>query len=210
MRVLLLVLALAVPALVQASSSIRCDGGLVSAGDTKLDLLGKCGSPTLRDARDEERGHVAVEREGGLGVGQKVTVTVEQWTYDFGPQRFVYVATLEGGKVIAIERGGYGYAREAKHPAVKISAARCESSALRVGDTKLDLLARCGEPATKDRQTELRSALTRGEGVVEVGSTTLELEVWTYDFGANRFIYLATLENGKVTAVERGGYGYAR
>jgi hypothetical protein len=37
------------------ADSLRCDGGIVSVGDTKLDLLGKCGRPALEDVRAEER-----------------------------------------------------------------------------------------------------------------------------------------------------------
>ena len=39
------------------------------------------------------------------------SVRSETWTYDLGPDRFVVIATLEDGKVVSLERGGYGYAR---------------------------------------------------------------------------------------------------
>jgi hypothetical protein len=38
---------------------------------------------------------------------------------------------------------------------------------------------------------------------------TVAIEVWTYDFGRNRFLRFVRFEDGKVTAVETGGYGYA-
>jgi len=63
-------------------------------------------------------------------------------------------------------------------------------------------LARCGEPASKDvRQVQrLRPA----------GEASVELEIWTYDFGPRQFMHLVTLEDGEVVSVERGGYGYQR
>jgi hypothetical protein len=33
---------------------------------------------------------------------------------------------------------------------------------------------------------------------------------WTYDLGPDAFVHVVTLENGRVTAVERRGYGYRR
>ena len=39
----------------RADSSIRCSGGLVSVGDARVDLLGKCGLPALEERRLESR-----------------------------------------------------------------------------------------------------------------------------------------------------------
>ena len=33
------------------------------------------------------------------------------------------------------------------------------------------------------------------------------VEVWTYDFGPNRFVRLVSIAEGRVTRVETGGYG---
>jgi hypothetical protein len=40
------------------------------------------------------------------------------------------------------------------------------------------------------------------------GWFTVVHEVWTYNFGPNRFQQLVVLENGRVTRVDSGGYGY--
>jgi hypothetical protein len=42
-------------------------------------------------------------------VNESVTVQVEEWTYDFGKQRFIQFLTFEAGKVIRIRSGGYGH-----------------------------------------------------------------------------------------------------
>lgn len=207
----LAVLAAAPARLAAASeSSIACGRGIVSVGDTKLDLLGKCGPPTLRDAREESRGELVLPRVGApAGDGVRVSATIEQWTYDFGPQRFTHVVTLAGGRVVAIERGGYGYARDGEQEGVGIPVARCDASVLRPGATKLDLLAKCGEPAALDRHRVERVVAVSGDGGRTVlAGRTHDVEVWSYNFGPSRFLQLVTLEDGKVVRVERGGYGY--
>ncbi|ABS26882.1 DUF2845 domain-containing protein [Anaeromyxobacter sp. Fw109-5] len=189
-----------------AETSLRCDGGIVSLGDSELDLRGKCGEPALRHSRTEERATVAREEDRG-GSGVRVAATVRAWTYDFGPQRFLYVVTLEGGKVVGIERGGYGYAPGRLESARERAPASCDSSSFRVGALALDLLARCGEPASKDvRQVEPIHA----DGETITAGPSVEVEVWTYDLGPRRFTQIVTLEGGKVVSVERGGYGYQR
>ncbi len=50
------------PAPSLADGSFRCDGGIVSVGDSKLDLVGKCGWPTLQEV-----------------VGEGTTVVRERW-----------------------------------------------------------------------------------------------------------------------------------
>jgi hypothetical protein len=173
------------PAAALADSSIQCDGGIVSVGDSKIDLLGKCGPPAL--VEDRWRRKTAVER----------------WTYNFGPNRFLQLVTLVNGKVAAVERGGYGYPPEKMAEPQEPGRARCETSAIRIGDSKIDLLAKCGEPALQESRLERRAdAAGRGRFV--------QVDVWTYDFGPQSFVQHATLENGKVVLVERGGYGYAR
>jgi len=193
-----------------AESSLRCDGGLVSIGDAKLDLLGKCGEPALRDARPVSLATVVVQPGPLLVAGASTGSTVEQWTYNFGPQRFLELVTLEGGKVVAIERGGYGYDPTRLRGAGPGGRAACESAAFHVGDLKIDLLARCGEPATLDVRQESRAAALPGQPATLASFGTVQVEVWTYDLGPQRFIAIVTLEDGKVVAVERGGYGYAR
>jgi hypothetical protein len=176
----------------RADSSIRCDGGIVSVGDSKLDLLGKCGPPALVDERPDKR----------WTASGRAVVAVEQWTYNFGPNQFLQFVTVVDGKVVGVERGGYGYPPEKLAGPPSSGRARCDSAGVRVGDSKLDLLAKCGEPALKESRLEKR---VRGAGLVDV-----QIDVWTFDFGPMSFVLFATIEEGKVVQVERGGYGYAR
>lgn len=132
------------------ADSLRCDGGLVGLGDSKLDLLGKCGRPALAEQRTVERGGAVFDGDHGA-VSQVAIVPVETWTYDFGPRRFVQHVTLEAGRVSAVERGGYGYEQAGGGMGqASIPRARCDHLAIHEGDRTFDLLARCGEPASRD------------------------------------------------------------
>ncbi len=81
----------------------ECGDRIISTGDTKGEVLAKCGEPFYRTSHDEElREHLDETRS------RKVVVTVEEWTYNFGPQRFLRVITFRNGLVVDIRTGGYG------------------------------------------------------------------------------------------------------
>jgi hypothetical protein len=199
-----LALALA-PAVASADGSIACEGGIVSTGDSKVDLLGKCGQPALREVRGVERGAL----HGGAGVAQTfgADVVVEAWTYDLGPRRFVQVVVIENGRVRYVERGGYGY-RDASGGR-RIPVSTCNGF-VDVGLVKLDVLARCGEPTTVDAWEEHVGwvALDRDVGIGSGEGWTILHELWAYNLGPRRLQLLVHLANGKVVKVESGGYGY--
>ena len=166
------------------ADSIRCDGGLVGIGDSRLDLLAKCGPPSLQEAEQVV-----------LTVDTDLSLLIERWTYDFGPQRFIQVVSLRGGKVIAVERGGYGHAPAAQpqdppREPIAIPRARCEHDTLHLGDLTYEVLARCGEPFSRD--------LRGGK------------EVWTYDFGPQSFVRFVEFRAGRIVRIRTGGYGYAK
>lgn len=188
---LLVIGCLALAASGAAADSISCDGGIVSVGDSRLDLFAKCGPPALQEAEP-----VISTRSGDLGL------LIERWTYNFGPQRFVQVASLQGGKVIAIERGSHGYElapepspRPAGPPGDSIPRARCEHDAFHVGDRTFEVLARCGEPVFRDlRQRQTQTVV----------------EVWTYDFGQRSFVRFLEFEGGRLARIRTGSYGYSK
>ncbi len=167
-----------------AADSIRCDGGIVSVGDSKLDLFAKCGEPSLQEAESVAFGTV------------DLSLLIERWTYNFGPDRFMVIVSLQGGKVIAVERGGYGYPRPdppREPPRDSIPRALCQHDAFRIGDRTFDVLTRCGEPAYRD--------LRQGRTVVEV---------WTYDFGPHTFVRFLEFQGGRLVRIRTGSYGYSK
>jgi len=80
-----------------------CDEQNVQQGDTKLDVLMQCGEPTLKEERKEE----IVESVGG-GTKRKMSVNVEEWTYNLGPSRFMRILTFRNGRLVDIRTGDYG------------------------------------------------------------------------------------------------------
>jgi hypothetical protein len=180
------------------AESFRCPGGIISEGDYRIDLLGKCGQPALRE-RWVAEGRVLgpARRHGGGWVETRtVDVVVDQWTYDFGTLAFSYLVTLENGRITRIERLGHGSRQDPPPGPVAPTRGTCDMlSGVHEGDGKLDVLARCGEPAVSDAWNE-------GGGAVRV-------EVWTYDLGRSQFIRFVRFENGRVVEITTGNRGYA-
>jgi hypothetical protein len=216
----LLALVALLPAVGRGDDSIRCDGGVVSVGDSKLDLLGKCGEPVYREAKIEERGAWIRGEPKGATAGETVTVSVERWTFDFGPQRFSGIVTIEATRVVAVEYGSRGRELQPAPARVVIPRARCDYAAFHVGDRAWEILSRCGEPAVREQRELTRSMARSLEGprkegerparrAGEVASTTTSLETWSYDFGPNVLVRHLELEDGVVVRVTTGGHGYS-
>jgi hypothetical protein len=67
------------------SSDWKCSNGILNIGDSKYDVIKKCGEPTSREDRE----------------------TV--WVYDFGSTKFIYYITFDGDTVERIQYGEYGH-----------------------------------------------------------------------------------------------------
>jgi hypothetical protein len=209
----LLALALAafaasLPASVRADDSFRCEGGIVTVGDHKIDLLGKCGEPALEEPRVEER--LFQQGEERHRWRRRISLTAERWTYNFGPQRFLQFVTLEAGKIVAIARGGYGYPLPRPAGAVPVPRARCDHASLRVGASTFDVATTCGEPALKEVRVEATLGGLEGETEVVQASNAVTVEIWTYDFGPSAFVRFLEFVDGTLTRIDLGTYGYAR
>jgi len=86
--------------------AMRCGDRLVSRGDTKAEVLMKCGEPSFSEV-------IAIEAGPGIGFST-LKVPVEQWTYNQGPNTFLKILTFKGGKLVDIGDGervpsGSGY-----------------------------------------------------------------------------------------------------
>ncbi len=197
-----LLVALASPA--ARADSINCPGGIVQVGDTKLDLLAKCGRPSLVEDRATEKSAFDARN----GVARRVVAPVDVWTYDFGRNRFIQVVRLVRGRIVSIERGGYGYADEAPWRG-RPKRATCDPAALSEGKLTLEILSRCGEPTLKDEWEEEVAAVRQLDGQLVFADTAWRtIAIWTYDFGPNVLVRYVRIEDGRVTRVETGSYGY--
>jgi hypothetical protein len=174
----------AVPA---RADSLSCNGKIVSDGERAYDLVAKCGEPDSRETHQEDF--------GDLKLPQRTSVTVEEWTYNFGPSDFVRIVTVKNGVITRIRTGRYGYEKTAE------PKRSCDEQVAHLGDTRTDIAARCGEPSWKDSHDE---AITEGERTVYV-----TVEEWTYDLGRHRFVRILTFRNGKLTQMRSGDYGHS-
>jgi len=80
-----------------------CGDRVISTGEKKAEVILKCGEPFYKDVRVEE-----VLDWVDNGRLAKVSVTIEEWTYNFGPNRFMRIITFRNGTVVDIQTGGYG------------------------------------------------------------------------------------------------------
>lgn len=93
------------------AQALHCQNRVVSVGDPTSRVRSLCGEPTDVVQRTETRARAVHRRgPGGSIVSDSVAVTVqlEQWTYDFGPSRFVRVLVFEDGRLVRIDTLGYG------------------------------------------------------------------------------------------------------
>jgi len=87
------------------TETMRCDGGLVSIGSTAGETLKKCGEPTYAAKREDTRATL----DPLTGEKRHSSIAIDDWTYNFGPNRFQYRVVLENGVVARIESLDKGY-----------------------------------------------------------------------------------------------------
>ena len=100
---LLFVLQLPVSVDAQQTGTMRCRNGIVSINDTVPDVVKKCGPPAFQDRREETRSY------GQRHNRSYETNTIDDWTYNFGPQEFMYKVIFRNGRVARIESLDTGY-----------------------------------------------------------------------------------------------------
>ena len=106
---------------VDAAAAFRCGNRLVSEGDTRAEVIQRCGEPTFVDSWEEEliqRDFGAV-RNYALRTGRyegyrepflvKVQVKIELWTYNLGSTQFTRYLRFENGILQEIAAGAKGY-----------------------------------------------------------------------------------------------------
>ncbi len=87
------------------TGSLYCDGRIISVGDTAGEVLEKCGQPAYALQREQQM----VSDYSYSGTTLVTTVVIDDWTFNFGPDRFQYRLLLKNGRVSRIEDLGYGY-----------------------------------------------------------------------------------------------------
>ncbi len=85
--------------------------------------------------------------------------------------------------------------------AVTFNQFRCpDGSLILINDRVSEVRRKCGPPTTADQRQE-----GRAWGYI-LGA--VEIEEWTYNWGPTSFMLYLTFENGRLTRIESGEYGY--
>jgi hypothetical protein len=85
---------------------------LVKEGLNKLQVLQGCGEPDYQDSHLEYRSIRLGSgyNQPGIDITRTVEVRIDEWTYDFGPRRFMQRLVFEEGRLVFIQDLGYGTA----------------------------------------------------------------------------------------------------
>jgi len=80
----------------QKVDSLRCGAHLAQLGEPQLKVLDQCGEPTAKESYPYY-GHSGIDG------------TVEKWTYNRGPDDFIYDFTFLDGRLVEIKQLGRGF-----------------------------------------------------------------------------------------------------
>ena len=89
------------------SFALRCGNRLVSRGDRKIEVLEKCGEPAFVEEWREEF-EIFKGRKGRKYKSIR-NLYIEEWTYNFGPRKFMRVIRFENGLVSDVKELRSGY-----------------------------------------------------------------------------------------------------
>jgi len=94
----------------------------------------------------------------------------------------------------------------------------CGSRIVTTGDRKYDVLRKCGEPSHVDVRGEVRIKRDFGPVLSETQTglrrrplfveELVTVEEWEYNLGSTRFVRYLRFENGRLTSITEGDYGY--
>jgi hypothetical protein len=89
---------------------------------------------------------------------------------------------------------------------------RCGSRIISEGDTIDEVLAYCGAPVAKKRTWITRQPRFEygGQEIPFQGSEDVPVDLWTYDFGANRLMRRIRFVAGKVDSIETLEHGSSK
>lgn len=106
--------------IVQPAYGLRCNGRIVQIGDKTSQVTKKCAQPDHIEYSQEERigdNYYFMHRHGRSKENRhipfltKETIQKEEWTYNFGPTKFIRLLSFENDRLTKIELGEKGYYR---------------------------------------------------------------------------------------------------
>lgn len=169
------------------SDAMRCGDKLVSIGDTKAEVLLKCGKPFFENLISFE-----MTRNTNKSDAISNTGIEEQWTYNQGNNQLLKILTFMGGRLISIEDG------ERVNPTEEYK----KDFHFSIGDTQANVLRIYGEPITKEI-VSLEKALISDESGKRI-LKEVKVEQWTYSPGPGKFLLILTFKNGRLVQIDEG------
>lgn len=89
--------------------AFRCGTGLVTTGDTKMQVSVTCGKPTSKEKVCEGRKTTAsFTKDGKVKKYKKCATKVDIWYYNCGDDDYIYALTFENGKLTKESNEGRG------------------------------------------------------------------------------------------------------
>jgi hypothetical protein len=173
---------LSLACLPQAAMAFSCPDGFVSTGETLYAVRVKCGEPNFWDQRLEQ---TRITDRNGRSL--ELSRTVDEWTYDFGPDRLVTTLVFHDGRLRDIRTGSYGgvaLPRDDQRPPL-----------LNLGDTLATVLLRWGEPTFSEQYDKVRIYYGARDQRIE---RSVRQDILTYDLGPRRLVRVLVFENGKL------------
>jgi hypothetical protein len=112
----LVLVVLGAAAAAPADAAFRCGNKLITEGDTRGEVLAKCGEPADVERRSVFRQPFVYRFGRRVYVGPDVVeIPIEIWLYNLGPSKLMRRIYFEDGIVVEIETLEYGY-REPPQP----------------------------------------------------------------------------------------------
>lgn len=90
-----------------AAESLRCDGGIVGEGDSRLSVIYKCGQPVLADTYCAPVYYPGTFNVVPPAIAATVVpcLQIEEWLYERGPGAMLATVYLRSGVVSSIAYG---------------------------------------------------------------------------------------------------------
>lgn len=183
---LLLAAAVLIAAIARASDSFYCGEQLIEIEDSEQDVLTKCGVPDYTETWEEEliqKPQEAFERS--------TRISYAEWIYDLGTNHFIRVLLFRDGVLKDVQTRGYGPG----------PTTDCTSKTISVGDTKFEVLRKCGQPQARKHTTEKRMEPI---DAVHRRRYPITVERWTYMPKGGALARTIVFRNRRVVDIESG------
>jgi Protein of unknown function (DUF2845) len=91
-----------------------------------------------------------------------------------------------------------------------VQALDCQGRLVTMGASPWDVQAICGDPAQVSDTIEivLKPVYDQQDRVVGHVPVGVPKQVWTYNFGSSRLMYILTFLEGALVKIDTGGYGH--